>query len=65
MCRLAAIGGNGYARVNDYESGVDFVQLTTSGSWRLFEEGLMFSDSTGDDQMLLIGLNSADQISFI
>ena len=62
---FTAIGGNGYARVNDYESGVDFVQLTTSGSWRLFEEGLMFSDSTGDDQMLLIGLNSTDQISFI
>ena len=51
--------------MNDYESGVDFVQLTTSGSWRFFEDGLMFSDSTGDDQMLLIGLNSTDQISFI
>ena len=62
FCGLA---GEGYAVIQDYTAGEDFVKLLISGSWSQFESGLMFTDDSGDQIMLLAGINDVQSVSMI
>ena len=57
------VKGEGYAVIQDYSIGEDVVDLDMEGSWSRFESGLMFTDDSGDQIMLLLGISDIAQIS--
>ena len=56
--------GDGYAVIEDYKSGEDFVELAMSGTWSNISGGLMFTDDSGDQIMLLQGIDDLEQVTF-
>ena len=57
------VSGDGYAVIQDYTTGEDFVEIETEGSWSNVGDGLMFTDNSGDQLMLLLGINDVEQVS--
>ena len=57
------VTGEGYAVVMDYTIGEDVVDLEMEGSWSSLEYGLMFTDDSGDQLMLLLGINNVEQVT--
>ena len=57
------VGGDGYAVIQDYTIGEDFVELSMDGSWSKLDSGLMFTDESGDQIMLLIGIRNLEQVT--
>ncbi len=57
--------GEGFAVVQDYVSGEDWVQVTADGSWSNVGNSLLFTDVSGDQLMLLVGVESVEQIAFL
>ena len=58
-----AVAGDGYAVIQDYTVGVDMVEIDMDGSWSNVGDGLMFTDDSGDQLMLLLGINDAEQVT--
>ncbi len=61
---FVGIAGDGYAAIQDYTIGEDFVEIEMAGSWDNVGDGLMFTDDSGDQIMLLLGIDDVEQISF-
>ncbi|WP_114992974.1 hypothetical protein [Synechococcus sp. UW179A] len=59
------VTGEGYAVIKDYTIGEDFVDLTMSGSWSQIGPGLMFTDDSGDQIMLLAGITNIEQVTAV
>ena len=59
------VTGEGYAVIQDYTIGEDLVELAMDGVWSKIESGLMFTDDSGDQIMLLIGINDIEQVTLI
>ncbi len=61
------VAGDGYAQIQDYTIGEDRIDLSMvqSGSWTNVDNGLMFTDSSGDQIMLLVGIKTLEQLSLI
>jgi hypothetical protein len=59
------VSGDGYAVVRDYTVGEDKIDLSMGGSWKAVEDGLMFTDDSGDRIMLLVGIDDSDQLSLV
>ncbi len=59
------VGGDGFVTVEDYTSGEDMVQLGMGGSWSQFGNRQMFTNTDGDQIMLLAGISSADQVTLV
>ena len=59
------VAGDGYAVIQDYTIGEDFVEITMDGAWSNGGDGLMFTDENGDQIMLLLGINDTDQVTLI
>jgi hypothetical protein len=59
------VKGEGYAVIRDYTIGEDVVDLDMEGSWSRLESGLMFTDDSGDQIMLLVGINDLEQVTLI
>jgi hypothetical protein len=59
------VTGEGYAAIQDYTIGEDIVELAMDGSWSNVGDGLMFTDSSGDQLMLLLGINDVEQVTRI
>ena len=57
------VSGDGYAVIQDYTLGVDMVEIDMDGSWSNVGDGLMFTDNSGDQLMLLLGINDVEQVS--
>ena len=57
------VTGEGYAVIQDYAIGEDVVELAMDGEWSNVESGLMFSDDSGDQIMLLLGINNVEQVT--
>ena len=57
------VSSDGYAVIQDYTTGEDFVEIETEGSWSNVGDGLMFTDNSGDQLMLLLGINDVEQVS--
>ena len=57
------VSGDGYAVIQDYTTGEDFVEIETEGSWSNVGDGLMFTDDSGDQLMLLLGINDVEEVS--
>jgi len=55
--------GGGYVVIQDYTMGEDSVELSMNGSWSKLESGLMFTDDTGDQIMLLVGITDIEQVT--
>ena len=55
------VTGDGYAEIQDYTIGEDVVELTMDGVWSNVGDGLMFTDNSGDQIMLLVGINEVEQ----
>jgi hypothetical protein len=58
-----AVAGDGYAVIQDYTAGVDMVEIDMDGSWSNVGDGLMFTDNSGDQLMLLLGINDVEQVT--
>ncbi len=56
------VTGDGYAVIQDYTIGEDVIALTMDGEWSTIESGLMFTDSSGEQVMLLVGIDDVQQI---
>ena len=61
------VSGDGYAVIQDYAVGEDKIDLTMvqGGGWKTVDNGLMFTDDSGDQIMLLIGIDDSDQLSLV
>ena len=59
------VKGEGYAVIQDYTIGEDVVDLDMKGSWSKLESGLMFTDDSGDQIMLLLGISDVEQVTLI
>ena len=57
------VTGEGYAVIQDYTVGEDLVELAMEGVWSKIESGLMFTDASGDQIMLLVGINDIEQVT--
>ena len=57
--------GEGFAVVQDYVSGEDWVQVTADGSWSNVGNSLLFTDVSGDQLMLVVGVEAVEQITFL
>ena len=56
------VTGEGYAVIQDYIEE-DLVELAMDGVWSKIESGLMFTDNSGDQIMLLVGISDIDQVT--
>ena len=61
--RCAAGADDGFAVIQDYTVGVDMVEIDMDGSWSNVGDGLMFIDDSGDQLMLLLGINDVEQVT--
>ncbi|MDC0269960.1 hypothetical protein OAK57_04795 [Synechococcus sp. AH-551-N23] len=57
------VTGEGYAVIQDYTIGEDVVELEMAGNWSNIDSGLMFTDTSGDKLMLLLGINDVEQVT--
>jgi serralysin len=57
--------GEGFAVVQDYASGEDWVQITADGSWSNVGNSLLFTDISGDQLLLLVGVEDVEQITLL
>ena len=60
-----AVAGDGFAVIKDYTTGEDFIEIEIEGSWSNVGDGLMFTDENGDQIMLLLGIEDAEQLTLI
>lgn len=60
-----ATKGDGFAVIHDYVSGEDLVDLAMDGSWSNIGNSLLFTDASGDQLMLLVGVEAVEQITFL
>jgi Ca2+-binding RTX toxin-like protein len=56
------VTGEGYAVIQDYTIGEDIVELTMDGNWSNIDSGLMFTDTSGGQVMLLVGVSDVEQV---
>ena len=59
------VKGDGYAVIQDYTVGEDVVDLEKEGSWSRLQSGLMFTDDSGDQIMLLLGISAVEQVTLV
>ncbi len=61
------VSGDGYALIQDYTVGEDKIDLSMvqGGNWTNSENGLMYTDSSGDQIMLLVGIKNTEQVTLI
>ena len=59
------VTGGGYAVIQDYTIGEDVIALTMGGEWSNIESGLMYTDSSGEEVMLLVGIDDVQQVETI
>ena len=59
------VTGEGYAVIQDYTIGEDIVELTMDGNWSNIDSGLMFTDTSGDQVMLLVGISDIKQVAMV
>ena len=59
------VKGDGYAVIRDYIIGEDYVELEHEGSWSNTDSGLIFRDISGDQVMLLLGINDIESVSLL
>ena len=59
------VTGDGYAVIQDYTIGEDVIALTMGGEWSNIESGLMYTDSSGEEVMLLVGIDDVQQVETI
>ena len=59
------VKGEGYAVIQDYTIGEDLVEIGIQGSWSTLDSGLMFTDDSGDQIMLLVGINNIEQVTLV
>ena len=57
------VSGEGYAVIQDYSIGEDLVEINMEGSWSNVDDGLMFTDKLGDQIMLLVNIDDAQQVT--
>ena len=57
------VAGDGYAVIKDYTIGVDLIEIAMGGSWSNAGDGLMFTDDSGDQIMLLTEINDVEQVT--
>ena len=57
------VTGEGYAEIQDYTIGEDVVELAMDGTWSKIDSGLIFTDTLGDQIMLLIGIYDIEQVT--
>ena len=58
-----ALAGDGFAVIQDYTIGEDLVEIEMDGSWSNVGDGLMFTDDSGDQIMLLTEINDVEQVT--
>ena len=61
------VSGDGYALIQDYTVGEDKIDLSMvqGGSWTNVDNGLKFTDASGDQIMLLVGINDLEQVTLM
>ena len=59
------VTGDGYAEIQDYTIGEDVVELAMDGTWSKIDSGLMFTDTSGDKLILLLGINDVEQVTLV
>jgi hypothetical protein len=61
------VSGDGYAVIQDYTVSEDKIDLSMvqGGSWTNVDNGLMFTDTSGERIMLLVGIKDTEQISLV
>ena len=62
---FVGVKGDGYAVIQDYTIGEDVVEITMNGSWSKIDSGLLFTDDSGDQIMLLVGISKIEQVTVI
>jgi Ca2+-binding RTX toxin-like protein len=62
---FVGVAGEGFAVIQDYTIGEDFVEIAMEGSWSNLGDGLMFTDENGDQIMLLLGIDDVEQITLL
>ena len=60
---FVGVAGEGFAVIQDYTIGEDFVEIAMEGSWSNVGDGLMFTDENGDQIMLLLGIDDVEQVT--
>ena len=63
--KFVGVKGDGYAVIQDYTIGEDVVEITMNGSWSKIDSGLLFTDDSGDQIMLLVGISEIEQVTLI
>ena len=59
------VPGEGYAEIQDYTIGEDFVEIAMDGVWSNIESGLIFTGDSGDQIMLLVGISDIKQVTTV
>ena len=57
--RSAAGADDGFAVIQDYTIGEDVVEIKMDGNWTNVGDGLMYTDDSGDQLKLFLGINDA------
>ena len=60
-----AVACDGFAVILDYTVGEDFVEIEVDGNWSNVGDGLMFTDNSEDQLMLLLGINDVEQLTTV
>ena len=60
-----AVAGDGFAVIQDYTIGEDMVEIEMDGSWSNVGDGLMFTDDSGDQLMLLLGVSDVEHVTMV
>jgi len=60
-----ALAGDGYAVIQDYTIGEDLVDIDMDGSWSNIGDGLLFTNDSGDQLMLLLGVSDVEQVTIV
>ena len=62
---FVGVKGDGYAVIQDYTIGEDMIEIDLDGIWNKIDGGSMFTDTSGDQILFLVGIDDVQQVETI
>ena len=59
---FVGVKGDGYAVIQDYTIGEDMIEIDLDGAWDQIYGGSMFTDTSGDQILFLVGIDDVQQV---
>ena len=62
---FVGVKGDGYAVIQDYTIGEDMIGINLDGAWDQIYGGSIFTDTSGDQILFLVGIDDVQQVETI